>query len=973
MVRKSLLAGVAIACLAATNSAQATQRLSLVTAPTPATIEPFYGSINPFYGKINPFYGSINPFYGKISPFWGDITPYWGQINPFYGSINPFYGDTDQFWGKINPFYGSINPFYSTVGPYWQAAGPQWGAINDLWTQLQSTHATDYSALQAQLNAFLGQAAAVWGPAVQKYTNKDFADGFANAMLAKYGIDPNDPNSLADTDAATRSYFFLNFYDGLMNFTGVDHVDWWMPAVHWSPLLSQTEGSRPVTVGVLDSTINAGGSDVVNLKFVGGYQLYVNDHGAAVASLIAAAQDGQGVMGVAPNAQINLYNPFDATDTASWNDVAAGIAALYDSGAHVVNASLGVPGTTVSNEWVNILSGSLLSSREAGLVIVKAAGNEGVSQTQNVPWLLGLEPPNNLIVVGSVGPDGTISPFSNTPGNACFTILGLCAEQNKLMYHYIVAPGELMLVSDNHGGVTRMSGTSFAAPLVTGAVALLEERWPWLQQHANETVQIILQSATDLGAPGVDPVYGWGELNIEASQSPLNFNNLVVYQPTAYSGKSVSTGVGGLLPSSSLFANWSPASLKASVLAPGQLALWQNQGAFVVAFENIGSTYRDFTIPLSSLLVGKSQTVNGNSNPFQDYLYQRLIDWAHGVKSLNYDSQTMALGDGAWKLDMVVTQSSEDEVRSGDGPFQAEFVATNRDAGVELRLGQGSGAHALMGDGGFALRSDFDPATGGVNPVLGFASGGMYADSAVSVAPGLKLSVGFSQKSDDHTYIDPVFGPLKDVPLPTDNTSAAVFSVDYKIADRLAFNASFTRLDEADSLLGAQGSGAFAMPGSAHTNGTTLGLTAGLSDGWSLTGSATLARTATPHLGLSSLTFSKDALVSTAFEIVATKSGLFAELDQLRISLTQPLHIESGALDYTSLQVVDRDTGAMGPVTQSWNIAGRREYRMEAMYGIPVLEGRAQIDGFALVDLNPPGAANTPVSLAVGGQFTFGL
>ncbi len=395
MLRKTLLAGVALAFAFAVPAAQASDnslRLAPEAAPssnrlTPAygSINPFYGSINPFYGQINPFYGSINPFYGQISPFWGDIEPYWGKVNPFYGSINPFYGETDQFWGKITPFYGTIQPFWGTVGPYWETAGPQWGAINDTWTKLQAANATDYSSLQSQIRSFLGKAAAFWSPAVGKYTHKSFADGFANDMLAKYGIDPNDPASLAGTDAATRSFFFLNWYDGLMNFTGVDHVDWWMPAVHWSPSLTQIQGGEGrAIVGILDSSVSADGANVDRLKFVGGYKYYVNDHGAAVASLIAAEHDGQGVMGVDPNAEVHLYNPFDASGTASWNDVASGIAKLYDSGAHVVNASLGVPGTTVSNEWVNILSGPLLSSRKDSLVIVKAAGNEGVKQTQNV-------------------------------------------------------------------------------------------------------------------------------------------------------------------------------------------------------------------------------------------------------------------------------------------------------------------------------------------------------------------------------------------------------------------------------------------------------------------------------------------------------------------------------------------------------------------------------------------------------------
>jgi hypothetical protein len=963
MFRKALMAGVALGCMTVGFDAQgAVLRLTADTTPAMNTIEPFYGSINPFYGSINPFYGSINPFYGQISPFWGDISPFWGTINPFYGSINPFYGPTDQFWGTINPFYGNINPFFATVGPYWQSAGPQWGAINNLWNQLQTSNATDYSGLQIQIKAFMSQAETFWGPAVMKYTGKDFDSGFADDMLAKYGIDLNDPQSLANADPATRSYFFLNWYDGLMNFTGVDHVDWWMPSVNWSPLLSQIQGANPTNVGILDSTINASGADLSKVKFVGGYNYFVNDHGAAVASLIASNQDGTGTMGVNPNATVLIYNPFDSTGTASWNDVASGIDALYKKGATVVNASLGVPGTVVSNEWVNILTGPLLSNRGHDLIIVKAAGNEGATQTQNVPWLLGLAPPNNLILVGSVGPTGTISPFSNTPGQSCYTILGLCAQQNKLMYHYLVAPGELILVSDGNGGVTRMSGTSFAAPLVTGAVSLLQARWPWLDQHANETAQIIFQSAKDLGTPGVDPVYGWGELDIQASQSPLDFNNLTVYQPYTYNGKAVTTP---------LLVNNSASSLKSAVLSPGQLNLWQQKGAYIVAFETIGSTYRDFTIPLSSMLVGKSQTVNGSTNQFQSYLYQRLIDWSNGTKFLGFGSQSMQLANGDWQLGFTTTESTPDELRNGDGPFHSEFVASNRDAGVELKLGEGNGAHAMVGDG-FAWRTDFDPATGGVDPVLGLASGGMYASGGYTIAHGLKLSVGFSEKSDDHAYVS-LQGLIQDVPLSTSHASAAVASIDYAITDSFSLNASYTGLDEANGLLGSEGSGPLALTGGARTQGATFGATAALAHGWTLSGSATLARTTMPQSLESGLTLAQGGLESTAYEIAVAKTGLLSDLDSIRVSLAQPLHVESGALNYTAIEVTDRTTGAIGPVTQTWNIAGNRELRMETLYSIPVLSGRANFDTFGLVDMNPPTSPQTKFSLSAGMQFRIGF
>jgi subtilisin family serine protease len=227
--------------------------------------------------------------------------------------------------------------------------------------------------------------------------------------------------------------------------------------------------------------------------------------------------------------------------------------------------------------------------------------------------------------VGSIGPSGHISSFSNWPGQACILVNGGCQEQNKLKYRFLVAPGELILVEDNHSATTRMTGTSFAAPLVSGTVALLQTRWPWLVKYADETVQIVLQSATDLGKPGVDAAYGWGLLNVEAAMSPLDFNNIGVFTPYKFDGKAVAND--------RTQPNWTPAALKAALQDPNQLATWEQQKAFLVAYENVGMTYRDFLIPLSSQLVGKSQNLNGANRPFQSYIYQRLLDWAKNAPS----------------------------------------------------------------------------------------------------------------------------------------------------------------------------------------------------------------------------------------------------------------------------------------------------------------------------------------------------
>ncbi|HLY04940.1 MAG TPA: S8 family serine peptidase [Rhizomicrobium sp.] len=605
-MRNRLLTAAAAVCLTIASSAAIAQ-----ATDQGGPITPYYGTdggpVDPFYGPINPFYGGTNQNYGVIGPLWGDISSFWGTVNPFYGSVDPFYGDTDPFWGTVNPF--NVNPFRSTLYSYWSVAAPQWGALNLEWNLLQQLGSKNYLEVQIQLAALFASADLVWGPNAQT---------LGNQMLAKYGIDPKSQASLAAATPEMRSAFYLNWYDALMTSIGVDDVDWWMASAQWAPELALTNGTAGTRVGLLDATTTGADSDVKRFHFIGGYAGYVDDHGAAVGSLIAAQEDGTGVMGVAPKSVIGLYDPFDQTGTGSWQDVAAGIDKLDKKGNTVINASLGVPGWTLSADW-----GPILASLSDNFVLVKAAGNEAVQQTTDISWPSGANAPDNLLIVGSAGPTNTISDFSNTPGEACILINNVCQEQNKLKYRFLVAPGELMLVEDNHGGVTRMTGTSFAAPLVTGTISLLQSRWPQLRSHPAETVQILLQSATDLGAPGVDPVYGWGMLNVEAAQSPLNFDNLTVFQPFIFNGNKIQVD-----PQNP---NWTPAELKAAIQTPGQLATWNNEQAFLVVYENIGATYRDFVIPLSSKLVTASQNVNGSRHRFQAYIYQRLLNWATGL------------------------------------------------------------------------------------------------------------------------------------------------------------------------------------------------------------------------------------------------------------------------------------------------------------------------------------------------------
>ena len=117
----------------------------------------------------------------------------------------------------------------------------------------------------------------------------------------------------------------------------------------------------------------------------------------------------------------------------------------------------------------------------------------------------------HYLVVAALDPRDSrirLSHFSNACGEA--------------MHHCLAAPGVIpfrLCGSPLTVCAGSSQGTSFAAPLVTGAAALLKSTYPHLTAPVVST--ILLTTATDLGAPGVDPEFGWGRLDIGKSLGPL--------------------------------------------------------------------------------------------------------------------------------------------------------------------------------------------------------------------------------------------------------------------------------------------------------------------------------------------------------------------------------------------------------------------------------------------------------------------
>ena len=263
----------------------------------------------------------------------------------------------------------------------------------------------------------------------------------------------------------------------------------------------------------------------------------VDDHGTHVALVAAAARNGTGMLGIAFDSTVLALRADasgscsgagtpDATNDCSFfdSDIAAGIDQAIASGATVINISLG-GGTPLS-----VLTSAVQRAAAADIVVVVSAGNDGdggnpdIPPDQPDPFASGLAQAGNgnVIIVGSVDENGVISDFSNKAGSFASTYIAARGEGICCIYE----DGQLLIETDASGNqfVTIFSGTSFSAPQVSGAVALLAQAFPNLT--AVEIVSILLESASDAGVAGPDAIYGSGILDIAQAFQPRGITTL---------------------------------------------------------------------------------------------------------------------------------------------------------------------------------------------------------------------------------------------------------------------------------------------------------------------------------------------------------------------------------------------------------------------------------------------------------------
>jgi bacillopeptidase F len=235
----------------------------------------------------------------------------------------------------------------------------------------------------------------------------------------------------------------------------------------------------------------------------------VNGHGTQTTGIMVGGDAGGTAIGVAPEAKWIAVKIFNDDDIASYSVIHQGFQWLLDPDGNpdtddapdIVNNSWGLNNVnTCSSEFQT----DIQTLKAANIAVVFSAGNSGPYPSTSV------SPANNhsAFAVGAVDSAQRIAPFSSRGPSAC----------DGDIFPEVVAPGLNIRTSDlTSGGIfpnfyATVSGTSFSSAHVAGAMALLLNAFP--DANVNELEAALKQSASDLGMPGKDNVYGYGLIDL---------------------------------------------------------------------------------------------------------------------------------------------------------------------------------------------------------------------------------------------------------------------------------------------------------------------------------------------------------------------------------------------------------------------------------------------------------------------------
>lgn len=264
-------------------------------------------------------------------------------------------------------------------------------------------------------------------------------------------------------------------------------VEWNVQMIHAENKAKKS--NNKVKIAILDSGVDWGndidlayqtslvpGEEEMTQMFMDG-----SGHGSSVASLIAAKDNGEGITGINPNAEIYSYRVLGDGNKAPISRVVEAIYMAINHKVNIINMSFGI------SEYSEALEKAVQDAADAGILVVAAAGNTG---SEGVQYPAAYD---EVMAVGAVDKDGSVEQYS--------------AKGEELD---LVAPGELVRTTGFIGSEEVVSGTSLAAPQVAAAASLIMEK---NLNASPEFVRGLLNETANLY--GESDAYGSGLLDAE--------------------------------------------------------------------------------------------------------------------------------------------------------------------------------------------------------------------------------------------------------------------------------------------------------------------------------------------------------------------------------------------------------------------------------------------------------------------------
>lgn len=619
-----------------------------------------------------------------------------------------------------------------------------------------------------------------------------------------------------------------------------------------------------VGIAIFDSLVDRTHVDLVGRTdlyvYGGGIYSEYGDHGTHVAGIAAAAANNLGIVGVAPGAHIYGYGVFDDYNWVAHDHGRAAlnsVRSLNLSGANirVVNMSYG---PTARGDVFIPGELALFAGYKNDFVLVRAAGNDGVNAIYEPYTGTASIDLAHLLIVGAVDANNKIANYSNKAGTACIAAKNKCTASEKISNFFIVAPGSNIL-SDYPGQMLAwMSGTSMAAPHVTGAVALIAE--DGLNKNTPLTpaqiASIIKNSATDLGKKGVDAVYGWGLLNVPAALAPVG----AVTVETGKKVKAPKKAAKSKAPPKFGRGRFSHGGTGDPALLKGMVVF----DAYGRPFEADAGSFAG-TAPRSLSQRGLS-----------------MLGLVSRQETMNFDDADRAVL--AWTATGLNGQ-----------PTSAIRMVTD---GYELSIGLGA-PEIFLADMPSANRA---AAPQRFSQVMFSSLGeaGALFDNAMSVS----FRAPISDRLDGTLFSMTATAPAEDIYAPVlfensgkadSDSRFAALGLSYRIADGWSLGASYAVLHERGSVAGIESGGAFSLGTEALTQFQGLNISGDINENYSL--GAFYTRASIDSFGTAGSLFdAADGWTADHFGATFAAKNVLHENSVLRFSLVKPLQITSGAV-----------------------------------------------------------------------------